>query len=131
MICVNFDIWLRCNTFCTHDLSCTHLYLGSQLPSRIWHSSLGSTNHHVRGLSLDYFILFHTNNSVDNLSALSKMLQSNTVCFIPLFKLIVIIYPLTVRVVGAPEMISQPVSSIFPCSQLPPGTWRTPGLVIP
>ena len=33
--------------------------------------------------------------------------------------IIIIIYPLTVRVVGAPQMISQPVSSIFPCSPLP------------
>ena len=39
-----------------------------------------------------------------------------------------LIYPLTARVVGAPQMISQPVSSIFPCSPLPSGTWRTPGL---
>ena len=30
-----------------------------------------------------------------------------------------IIYPLTARVVGAPQMILQPVSSIFPCSPLP------------
>ena len=28
-------------------------------------------------------------------------------------------------------MISQPVSSIFLCSPLPSGTWRTPGLSIP
>ena len=41
------------------------------------------------------------------------------------------ICPLTVRVVGAPQMTSQPVSSIFPCSPLPSGTWRTPGLCIP
>ena len=33
--------------------------------------------------------------------------------------IIVIIYPVTARVVGAPQMISQPVSSIFPCSPLP------------
>ena len=43
---------------------------------------------------------------------------------------IIIIYPLTAKVVGAPQMISQPVSSIFPCSPLPFGTWRTPGLSI-
>ena len=42
-----------------------------------------------------------------------------------------LIYPLTTRVVRAPQMISQPVSSIFPCSPLPSGTWRTPGLSIP
>ena len=38
-----------------------------------------------------------------------------------------LIYPLTTRVVGAPQMILQPVSSIFPCSPLPFWTWRTPG----
>ena len=42
-----------------------------------------------------------------------------------------LIYPLTARVVGAPKMISQPVSSIFPRSPLPSGTWRTPRLSIP
>ena len=42
-----------------------------------------------------------------------------------------LIYPLTARVVGAPQMILQPVCSIFPCSPLPSGTWRTPGLSIP
>ena len=35
--------------------------------------------------------------------------------------IIIIIYPLIVRVVGAPQMISQPVSSIFLCSRLPLG----------
>ena len=39
-------------------------------------------------------------------------------------------YPLTARVVGAPQMISQPVSSIFPCSPLPSRPWRAPGLSI-
>ena len=45
--------------------------------------------------------------------------------------IIIIIYPLTARVVGAPQMIWQPVISIFPCSPLPSGTCRTPGLSIP
>ena len=47
-------------------------------------------------------------------------------------------YSLTAEVVGVPQvgptdpqMISQPVSSIFPCSPLPSGTWQTPGLSIP
>ena len=35
--------------------------------------------------------------------------------------IIIIIFPLTARVVGAPQMISQPVSSIFPCVPLPLG----------
>ena len=43
----------------------------------------------------------------------------------------IIIYLLTARVVGTPQMISKLVSSIFPCSPLPSGTWRTPGLSIP
>ena len=46
------------------------------------------------------------------------------------YAIFVIVYPLTPRIVGAPQMISQPVSSIFPCSQLPSGTWRTPGLYV-
>ena len=45
--------------------------------------------------------------------------------------IIIIINLLTVRVVGAPQMISQPLFSIFPCSPLPSGTCRTPGLSIP
>ena len=42
-----------------------------------------------------------------------------------------IIYPLIAGVIGAPQMTSQPISSIFPCSPLSSGTWRTPGLSIP
>ena len=45
--------------------------------------------------------------------------------------IIIIIYALTVKVAGAPQMISQPVSSICPCSPLPSGTSRTSGLSIP
>ena len=45
--------------------------------------------------------------------------------------IIIIINPLTARVVGAPQMILQPVFSFFPCSPLPSGTCRTPGLSIP
>ena len=42
--------------------------------------------------------------------------------------IIIIIHPLTVRVVGAPQMTSQPVPSIFHCSPMPSETWQTPGL---
>ena len=42
-----------------------------------------------------------------------------------------LIYPLTMRVVGAPQMISQPVSSIFARSPRPSGTRQTPDLSIP
>ena len=38
--------------------------------------------------------------------------------------IIININPLTARVVGAPQVISQPVSSIFPCSPLPSGTFH-------
>ena len=44
---------------------------------------------------------------------------------------IIIINPLTARVIGAPLMISQPVFFIFPCSPLPSGTCQTPGQSIP
>ena len=40
-------------------------------------------------------------------------------------------YLLTLRVVGAPQRISQPTSSIFLCSPLPSETWRTPDPPIP
>ena len=45
--------------------------------------------------------------------------------------IIIIINPLTARVAGAPQMILQPVFSIFPCSPLPSRNCRTPGLSIP
>ena len=44
---------------------------------------------------------------------------------------IIIINPLTARVVGAQQKILQPVFSTFPCSPLPPGACQTPGLSIP
>ena len=44
--------------------------------------------------------------------------------------IIIIINSLAARVVGAPQMILQAVFSIFPCSPLPSGTCRTPGLSI-
>ena len=45
--------------------------------------------------------------------------------------IIIIIYCLTAKVVGAQQIILQPVSSIFPCFPLPTGTWRTQGLSSP
>ena len=39
-----------------------------------------------------------------------------TLVIIIIIIIIIIINPLTVRVVGAPQMILQPVYSIFPCS---------------
>ena len=42
-----------------------------------------------------------------------------------------LINPLTARVVGEPQMISQPVFSIVPCSPLPSGSWQSPCLSIP
>ena len=51
--------------------------------------------------------------------------------FLPSQIIIIITNPLTTRAVGTPQMISQPLSSIFPCSPLSSGTWWTPGLSIP
>ena len=42
-----------------------------------------------------------------------------------------LIYSLTTRIIGAPQITSQPVSFIFLCSPQPSGTWWTPGLSIP
>ena len=53
-----------------------------------------------------------------------------TLIFITLIIIIIIIYPLTTKIVGAPQMILQPVSSIFLCSPPPFGSWRTQGLSI-
>ena len=44
--------------------------------------------------------------------------------------IIIITYPLTARVDGVPQMISQPAPPFFSLSPLPSGTWRTPGLSI-
>ena len=52
-------------------------------------------------------------------------------CSVRIIIITIIINPLTARVVGAPQMTLQPVFSIFPCSPLPSGTCRTPGLSIP
>ena len=38
-------------------------------------------------------------------------------------------YFLTAGVIGAPQMTSQPVSSISVCLPPPSGTWQTPGLL--
>ena len=40
-------------------------------------------------------------------------------------------YSLIAGVIGASQMTSPPVFSIFPCSPLPSGTWGTSGLFIP
>ena len=57
-------------------------------------------------------------------------MQSSKSC-VQIWSVIIIINPLTARVVGAPQMILQPVFSICPFSPLPSGTCRTPGLSIP
>ena len=56
---------------------------------------------------------------------------STLASFIIIIIIVVIINALTARVVGVPQMILQPVFSIFPCSPLPSGTCRTQGLSIP
>ena len=62
---------------------------------------------------------------------LSHYLVKSHDTWIIIIIIIIIIYPLTARVVGAPQMILQPVFTIFPCSPLPSGTCRTPSLSIP
>ena len=59
---------------------------------------------------------------------MTNLCQENNFFF---FIIIIIINPLTARIVGAPQMILQPVFSILPFFPLPSGTCRTPGLPIP
>ena len=61
-------------------------------------------------------------------SYFNESLNEPTIVQSSIIIIIIIINPLTARVVGAPQMILQPVFSIFPCSPLPSGTCRTPGL---
>ena len=53
-----------------------------------------------------------------NYRAFHQSTQYHMVIIIITISIIIIIYPLTSRVVGAPQMISQPVSFIFPCFPL-------------
>ena len=57
--------------------------------------------------------------------------MGESICSLSRMMMVIIINPSTAGVVGAPQMILQPVFSIFPCSPLPSGTCRTPGLSIP
>ena len=63
-------------------------------------------------------------------STLCYMVTISHTCGCNTLVYITFTYPLTARVAGAPQMTSQSVFSIFPCSPLPSGTWRTPGLSI-
>ena len=69
------------------------------------------------------FILVHKIKVVD--------FERRLIIIIIIITTTIIIYPLTARVVGAPQMISQKVFFIFPCCPLLFGTCRTPGLSIP
>ena len=80
-------------------------------------------------LNMEFFICFFSDFSVEPNIEKRNPRFPISLCHIPDF-FIIIICPLTARVVRAPQMISQPVFSIFPCSPLPSGTWRTPGLSI-
>ena len=70
-------------------------------------------------VSYQYAVLVQANPAI--VRCLTHMFNDKTAStvIIIIIIIIIIIYPLTVRVVGAPQMISQPVFSIFPCSPLP------------
>ena len=106
--------------FCRHDhdaywvFLCSHNLPNSDVDSRIF-------NLHMLLLLL---LLLSSKNCY------YRLLPLLLFCYIVII-IIIIIYPLTVRVVGAPQLILQLVSSIFSCAPMPSGTWRTPGLSIP
>ena len=98
------------------------LYAGSNFWAQCsWYTSVLDLTHHLHGLLRAY-----TANRLRRIVSTSA-LSWNVGGFI----IIIIVYPLSARAVGTPQMISQPVSSIFLSSPLPSGTWRTPGLSIP
>ena len=75
-----------------------------------------------------YIFLFIDQNVSGYKSISDLYLFIHLFCILPNY--IIIINPLTARIAGAPQMILQLVYSIFPCSPLPSGTCRTPGLSI-
>ena len=83
-------------------------------------SGTGWTNH--RHVSSEHSIQFKHHIVVASMTYFTYTSQ---------FIIIIIIYLLIAKVVWAPKMILQPVSSICPWSPLPSGTWWTPGLSIP
>ena len=72
---------------------------------------------------------------IQTISDQSRYVTQLKVDFIIIIIVIIIIIniinPLTARVVGATQMILQPVFSTFPCPPLLSGTCRTPGLSSP
>ena len=77
-----------------------------------------------------YDVIFLLDPALHSLS--SHLIYPFIIIIISSFIIIIIfINSLTAKVVGAPQMISQPLSSIFPCSPLPSGTLQTPGLSFP
>ena len=70
-------------------------------------------------------LMFFSDGRIDKIDELDRIIN-----YVKQIMVIIIINPLTARVVGAPQIILQPVFSIFPCSPLPSGTCRTPGLSI-
>ena len=94
--------------------------VGLQIMFLFWGiTSNGKTNTHVRSLFSSFKPPAH---------------RPTVICWfviIIITIIIIIINPLNARVVGALQMILQPVFYIFPCSPLPSWTYRTPGLSIP
>ena len=91
-------------------------------------TSNAKTPAYLRGIPLQQWL----NQPQDSPRDISCKIMTNTESpVLQIIIIIIIIYPLTTKVVGAPQMILQPVFSIFPCSPLPSGTCRTPGLSVP
>ena len=86
---------------------------------RLWSNVPWQIHMYSREIMIYFLIWKHNNKNPSNIGSFLDTI------------IIIIICPLTARVVLAPKMISQPVSSIFPCSPLPSGTLQIPGLSIP
>ena len=116
--------------YCTFDRWRFRLRLVGRVKAAIWngsqHSKEQDMTNSMNNLSTD-------SNSEQLEEPISFKYLGATLCIdgtIIIVIIIIIINPLRARVVEAPQMISQPVSSIFLCSPLPSGTWQTPDLSI-
>ena len=97
-----FNLRILCEKHLQHQRDLYHVFIDFKKAfDRVWHAALWAT------------------------------MKKYNISTIIIILIIIIIHPLTARVVGAQQKILQPVFSIFQCSPLPSGTWRTQDLSIP
>ena len=76
-----------------------------------------------------YHLYVQSQSTMKNYTRLNGWSACGVITYMSII-IIIIINPLTVRVVGAPQMILQPVFSIFPCSLGGGGGGRDQGIKV-